>query len=105
MIGLWDVVILLYFLACGVSRLAGFNVTADQFSAGADKVKYFEGTPIPSSLLLVAVVVACAWTGRLGDFLAFGAIRLGPGLLHPLALLWAVSGSLMISKTIHIPKP
>jgi len=104
MTGLWDVAVLLYFVACGVSRLARFNVTADQLAAGADRVKYFEGTPIPSSLLLVAVVVACAWTGRLGEALPLGAMRLGPGLLHPLALLWAVSGSLMISKTLHIPK-
>jgi CDP-diacylglycerol---serine O-phosphatidyltransferase len=104
MTGLWDVVILLYFVACGVSRLARFNVTADELSAGADTVKYFEGTPIPSSLILVAVVVGCVWAGRLGDALPFGAIRLGPGVLHPLALLWAVSGSLMISKTLRIPK-
>jgi CDP-diacylglycerol---serine O-phosphatidyltransferase len=45
--GLWDVVIL-------VSRLARFNVTADQLSEDTGKVKYFEGTPIPSSLILVA---------------------------------------------------
>src|SRR5690349_4054265 len=49
----WDVIILVYFVACGVSRLARFNVTADALAAGGDKVKYFEGTPIPSSLLLV----------------------------------------------------
>jgi CDP-diacylglycerol--serine O-phosphatidyltransferase len=103
--GLWDVVILLYFVACGVSRLARFNVTADLLAAGGDKVKYFEGTPIPSSLLLVAVVAGCAWVGRLGEALPFGAVALGPGTLHPLALLWAVSGSLMISKTLRIPKP
>jgi CDP-diacylglycerol--serine O-phosphatidyltransferase len=102
--GLWDVAILLYFVACGVSRLARFNVTADQLSAGADKVKYFEGTPIPSSLLLVGLVAALAWAGRIGDALPFGAALLGPGRLHPLTLLWAVSGSLMISKTLRIPK-
>jgi CDP-diacylglycerol--serine O-phosphatidyltransferase len=102
--GLWDVAILLYFVACGVSRLARFNVTADQLSAGADKVKYFEGTPIPSSLLLVGLVAALAWAGRIGDALPFGAALLGPGRLHPVTLLWAVSGSLMISKTLRIPK-
>jgi CDP-diacylglycerol--serine O-phosphatidyltransferase len=104
MTGLWDVAILLYFVACGVSRLARFNVTADQLAAGTDTVKYFEGTPIPSSLILVAVVAGCAWAGRLGDALPLGAVRLGPGLWHPLSLLWAVSGSLMISKTLRIPK-
>jgi len=104
MTGLWDVVILVYFVACGVSRLARFNVTAEHLSAGADKVKYFEGTPIPSSLVLVAVVAASAWLERVGDTLPFGAVRLGSGYLHPLTLLWALSGSLMISKTIRIPK-
>jgi CDP-diacylglycerol--serine O-phosphatidyltransferase len=105
MTGLWDVAILLYFVACGVSRLARFNVTAEQLSAGGDKVQYFEGTPIPTSLLLVALLAACAWTGRLADALPLGAVQLGPGRLHPLALLWAVSGSLMVSKTLRIPKP
>ena len=102
--GLWDVVILVYFVACGVSRLARFNVTAEDLSGGGDKVKYFEGTPIPSSLLLVAVVAVSAWLDRVGDVLPLGAIRLGPGQLHPMTLLWALSGSLMISKTIRIPK-
>jgi CDP-diacylglycerol--serine O-phosphatidyltransferase len=104
MTGLWDVVVLVYFVACGVSRLARFNVTVESLAAGAGTVKYFEGTPIPSSLALVAVVAAAAWLGRVGDALPLGAVRLGPGVLHPLALLWAVSGSLMISKTLRIPK-
>jgi len=103
--GLWDVVILLYFVACGVSRLARFNVTAEQLSTDAGKVEYFEGTPIPTSVVLVGVVAACAWLGRVGDALPLGAVSLGPGRLHPLALLWAASGSLMISKTLRIPKP
>ena len=49
----WDVLILLYFVACGVSRLARYNVTAEELSDGGGKVKYFEGTPIPTSVLLV----------------------------------------------------
>jgi CDP-diacylglycerol---serine O-phosphatidyltransferase len=102
--GFWDVVVLVYFVACGVSRLARFNVTAEELSAGADKVKYFEGTPIPTSLVLVAVVALAAWLGRVGDALPLGEVRFGPGALHPLTLLWAVSGSLMISKTLRIPK-
>jgi CDP-diacylglycerol--serine O-phosphatidyltransferase len=102
--GAWDVVVLVYFVCCGVSRLARFNVTAEELSGAAGKVKYFEGTPIPSSLLLVAVVAVCAWLGRLGDDAPLGALHLGLGRLHPLALLWAISGSLMISKTLRIPK-
>ena len=102
--GGWDVVVLIYFVCCGVSRLARFNVTAEALSTDTGTVKYFEGTPIPSSLVLVAIVAVCAWLGRLGDALPFGTIRLGVGTLHPLALLWFVSGSLMISKTLRIPK-
>jgi CDP-diacylglycerol--serine O-phosphatidyltransferase len=102
--GALDVVVLVYFVACGVSRLARFNVTADALAAGGDKVKYFEGTPIPSSLILIAVIAVCAWRGRLGEALPLGAVGLGVATLHPLVVLWAVSGSLMISKTLRIPK-
>ena len=102
--GAWDVVVLVYFVCCGVSRLARFNVTAEELSTTTGKVKYFEGTPIPSSLLLVGVLTVCAMKSWLGDELPLGTVRLGVGILHPLALLWALSGSLMISKTIRIPK-
>src|ERR671935_2234303 len=50
--GGWDAVALIYFVCCGVSRLARFNVTAEQLSGGGAKVKYFEGTPIPTSVVL-----------------------------------------------------
>jgi CDP-diacylglycerol---serine O-phosphatidyltransferase len=104
MSGLWDVVILVYFVCCGVSRLARFNVTAEEMSATAGKVTYFEGTPIPSSLVLVAVVGVSTWLGHVGDALPLGSVALGPGRLHYLTLAWALSGSLMISKTLRIPK-
>jgi CDP-diacylglycerol--serine O-phosphatidyltransferase len=94
----------LYFVACGVSRLARYNITAESLSAGAAKPKYFEGTPIPSSLLLVAILAVAVWRGSVGDALWAGSLRLGPGTLHPLVLMYALSGSLMISKTIRIPK-
>lgn len=99
-----DIVVLLYFVACGVSRLARFNVTAETLSAGGDKVKYFEGTPIPSSVLLAAVLAIATVTGRHGDALWFGTVHIGPLGLHPLVLMFALSGSLMISKTLRIPK-
>src|SRR4029078_1748971 len=55
--GGWDMLCLTYFVVCGVSRLARFNVTAAALTApGTGKVKYFEGTPIPISILLVAVL-------------------------------------------------
>jgi len=105
MTGLWDALVLLYFTACGISRLARYNITADALATARGKVTYFEGVPIPSSTLLVLLLVALAWLGRIGPALPFGVVRLGPFDLHPLALLFLLSGSLMISKTLRIPKP
>ncbi len=101
--GLYDRIILVFFVACGVSRLARYNITAEKLADGGDKVKYFEGTPIPTSLLLVIVLWIAAWQGALGPQLWFGVIELGGFKLHPLVLMFLVSGSLMISR-IRIPK-
>ena len=102
--GGWDWVVLSYFVGCGVSRLARYNVTAESLSGEDDKVKYFEGTPIPTSLLIVVMLAAAAFQDRIGGDVWFGMVRLGPWQLHPLVLVYALSGSLMISKTIKIPK-
>jgi len=102
--GEWDWIVLIYFVCCGVSRLARFNVTAESLSAGGDKVAYFEGTPIPTTVLLVAVLAFAAWYGRIGENLYWGVWTVGPWSLHPLALLFVLSGTLMISKTLRIPK-
>jgi CDP-diacylglycerol--serine O-phosphatidyltransferase len=101
--GLVDRVVLGFFVACGVSRLARYNVTAEALSEGGDKVKYFEGTPIPTSLILVIALGVATWQGALGDELWFGAVKIWHFTLHPLALMFAASGSLMISR-IRIPK-
>lgn len=102
--GGWDAALLIYFVCCGVSRLARFNVTAESLSEGGDKVAYFEGTPIPTSVVLTAVLAFAAWQGHIGDAVYGGSLMLGPWQLHPLALLFGLSGTLMISKTLRIPK-
>jgi CDP-diacylglycerol--serine O-phosphatidyltransferase len=103
--GGWDMLCLTYFVVCGVSRLARFNVTAADLSDSATgKVKYFEGTPIPTSVLLVGVLAFACWQGRLGVDLYGGAWEIGPWTLHCLVLIFALSGTLMISKTLRIPK-
>ncbi|WP_373045230.1 CDP-alcohol phosphatidyltransferase family protein [Vulgatibacter sp.] len=103
--GGWDALVLIYFVACGISRLARYNTTAAAMSDDAGKVKYFEGTPIPSSLLLVALLAFLAMKGWFGARLPFGELLVGPWRFHPLVLLYALSGSAMISKTLRIPKP
>ncbi len=103
--GGWDWLGLSYFVCCGVSRLARYNVTAEALAGEGDKVPYFEGTPIPTSLALVVVLAVAASVGATGADLWLGQWQLGPWQLHPLVLLFALSGSLMISKTLRIPKP
>jgi CDP-diacylglycerol---serine O-phosphatidyltransferase len=104
--GGWDMLCLTYFVVCGVSRLARFNVTAaDLADAETGKVKYFEGTPIPTSIVIVGVLGAAFYLNRIEESLWFGAYQIGPALLHPLALIYAASGSAMISGTLRVPKP
>ena len=108
--GGWDVVILCYFVCCGVSRLARFNITAEQLAGEDDKVKYFEGTPIPTSLALVVMLVVAVDAGRIGHDFWFGAYRAAGGLFHPLVLAfalyytwcWVQTGQTLAMKTWHL---
>ncbi len=103
--GLWDALVLIYFVCSGIGRLARFNVTAESLTDDATgKVRYFEGTPIPTSLTIVGILAFAWYHGAVWDNLWFGSVKIGPGTLHPLVLLYFVSGSLMTSK-IHFPKP
>jgi len=101
--GALDVTILLYFVACGISRLARFNATADALADDTGKVKYFEGTPIPSSVMIVILLAVLHGLDRLGPAIWLGQWSIGDLVLHPLTLIYAISGSAMIS-TIRVPK-
>ena len=103
--GFWDVLLLTYFVCCGISRLARFNVTSQALTdSETGKVRYFEGTPIPTSIVLVMVMFALFQLGLTGADFAGGHVDLLCRGFHPFSLLFAVSGSLMIS-TVRIPKP
>ena len=103
--GGWDMVCLTYFVVCGVSRLARFNATAAELAdTETGKVKYFEGTPIPTTIVIVAVLALAFRLDRIDGMLWFGSYQIAGAELHPLALLYVASGSAMIS-TIRIPKP
>lgn len=101
--GSLDVAILLYFVGCGISRLARFNTTAASLADEAGKVKYFEGTPIPTSVGIVLILAVLHFQGRLGADMWLGRWEIGSMVLHPLALIYVLSGSAMIS-TIRVPK-
>jgi len=94
-----DQAILLYFVVCGVSRLARYNITAETMAEETGKVTHFEGTPIPMSVVPLGLLMGAFATDTLLPLRVFG---LG---LHLTALLFLISGSLMISKTLRIPKP
>lgn len=102
--GALDWVALLYFVCCGVSRLARYNVTAEAMAKETGKVTYFEGTPIPTSVVLVGLVAFAATQGRIGEAIYGGVWMLGPAALHPFSLFYVLSGTLMVSKTLRIPK-
>ena len=103
--GGWDLLCLVYFVVCAVSRLARFNVTASSLTdTDTGKVAYFEGTPIPTSIAIVGLLAMALWTGHIQADIWFGVYRIGPALLHPFVLIYVLSGSAMIS-TIRIPKP
>jgi CDP-diacylglycerol--serine O-phosphatidyltransferase len=103
--GGWDMVALTYFVVCGVSRLARFNATAAELAdAETGKVKYFEGTPIPTTILIVGVLAIAFRLDRIDGMLWFGSYQIAGATLHAMALLYVASGSAMIS-TIRIPKP
>ena len=104
--GGWDMLILTYFVVCGVSRLARFNVTAAALAdTSTGKVKYFEGTPIPTSIVIVLMLGVAFYLGAIDAGLWLGVYQVGPALLHPLTLVYGLSGSAMISATLRIPKP
>lgn len=102
--GLYDRIVLVYFVTCGVSRLARYNVTAEEMSEGTGKVKFFEGTPIPTSILLVGIMALATYYDAVREDVWFGEMMIAGFKFHPLVLMFAVSGSLMISR-IRLPKP
>jgi CDP-diacylglycerol---serine O-phosphatidyltransferase len=103
--GGWDMLLLTFFVVCGLSRLARFNVTAAALSDGTGKVKYFEGTPIPTSIIIVTLWGIAFTQEAIEDRLWFGVLQVGPAMLHPLTLVYALNGLTMISATLRIPKP
>lgn len=102
-----DHLALTVFVLCGLARLARFNVTVQFLPKDATgKSNYFEGFPIPTSLGLVGAMTYWVSQGWIGARLPFGTLLTGtPFEFHALALLFVAHGCLMVSKTIHIPKP
>jgi CDP-diacylglycerol---serine O-phosphatidyltransferase len=95
-----DQTMLIYFAACSISRLARYNITAEQLAGTPQgKVKYFEGTPVPLNIIPLTITLFAFTHGDLYPVRVFGLD------FHLISLLYLIFGSTMISKTLHIPKP
>ncbi|KIV96620.1 CDP-diacylglycerol-serine O-phosphatidyltransferase, variant 1 [Exophiala mesophila] len=104
----FDQLFLTFYVLCGLTRLARFNVTVAMLPKDkSGKSKYFEGTPIPFACLTVSAIIATwTWFGLIHESIPLGTILDGTLLeFHPAVLLFVLNGSLMVSKTLHVPKP
>jgi CDP-diacylglycerol---serine O-phosphatidyltransferase len=96
--------VLVFFVVCGIARLARYNVAAAK-ATGEDRPDTLKGAPIPTSVLVILVLALAFATGNVHEEVWGGSLRIGPGTLHPLVLIYAVSGSAMVSATIRVPRP
>ncbi|GBF66746.1 CDP-diacylglycerol--serine O-phosphatidyltransferase [Trichophyton mentagrophytes] len=101
-----DHILLTLFVLCGLTRLARFNVTVATLPKDkTGKSKYFEGTPIPTTLVLVGIMAYWLSQGWILEDLPLGVMLPGTALeFHPVVGMFLVSGCLMVSRSIHIPK-
>lgn len=103
--GGWDAAVLVYFVCCGLGRLARYNATAGSMADDTGKVRYYQGAPIPTSLGLVAVLAGLLGAGLVDERLPLGELAVGPWTFHPLVLVFLAHGSAMISGRLRVPKP
>lgn len=102
---LLDQLVLTLFVMCGLTRLARFNVTVSKMKKDkTGKISHFEGTPIPTSLLMVEVMAYWVYRGWVLETIPFGVIGSGILEMHPATLAFAVLGCAMASKSLKIPK-
>ncbi|SCV04571.1 LAME_0H19482g1_1 [Lachancea meyersii CBS 8951] len=101
-----DVLVLSFFVLCGLTRLARFNVTVAQLPKDVTgKSKYFEGLPIPTSLFLVGTMAYLVNQGFILDNIPLGIFAQSEWYeFHPAVLVFFLQGCGMISKSLKIPK-
>ncbi|KAB5526299.1 phosphatidylserine synthase [Coniochaeta sp. 2T2.1] len=102
-----DHVVLAFFVLCGLTRLARFNVTAANLPKDeTGKAKYFEGTPIPTTLGIDALMAYWVYSGKIHAAIPYGTVLKGTALeFHPVLAVFLLHGCAMVSRSIHIPKP
>ncbi|ODA76525.1 hypothetical protein RJ55_07795 [Drechmeria coniospora] len=82
------------------------SLMGQELDSLADLSQYFEGTPIPTSLGVDAIMAYWLYNGSVLDHLPLGVWLEGSVLeFHPVALIFVLHGCMMTSRTIRIPKP
>lgn len=78
----------------------------------AGKSRYFEGLPIPSTLILVGVLAFWTKQGWIEaeQGVPWGVVSLwqsetGAGDVHLVSIIFGSWAAAMVSKTLHVPKP
>lgn len=89
--------------------MARFNATVASIPKDTTgKSKYFEGLPIPSTLVLVGVLSYLTQKGWIEGKhgVPFGTIALWPdtGEIHVIVIVFGVWAAMMVSKTLKVPK-
>ncbi|QDS77880.1 tyrosine/serine/threonine protein phosphatase pps1 [Venturia effusa] len=102
-----DHLFLTFFVLCGLTRLARFNVTVAALPKDATgKSKYFEGTPIPTTLIEDSIMAYWVYKGWVLESVPWGVVGAGTWWeFHPIVAMFVLHGTAMVSKSIHIPKP
>jgi CDP-diacylglycerol--serine O-phosphatidyltransferase len=102
-----DVLILTFWVLCGLTRLARFNISANMIPKDkTGKSQYFEGLPVPTNLLWVAFMATLVYKDWILHNLPGGMIFKGTVVeFHVVAIGFFIQGCGEISKSLRIPKP
>ncbi|RCK56028.1 CDP-diacylglycerol--serine O-phosphatidyltransferase [Candida viswanathii] len=102
-----DVLFLAFWVLCGLTRLARFNISVNNIPKDkTGKAHYFEGLPIPSNLLWVAIMALFVYKDWIHDNLPLGTVfQETPFEFHLVTIGFVLQGCAEISKSLKIPKP
>ena len=92
------------YAAAKAAELGGIGIGCDVIDPAAVRTAFDSVVGHFGGVDIVVSNAGAAWQGRIGDALYGGATTVGTWTLHPLVLLFVLSGTLMISKTLRIPK-
>eukprot|EP00919_Chromeraceae_sp_WS-2016_P047917 GHVR01113485.1.p1 GENE.GHVR01113485.1~~GHVR01113485.1.p1 ORF type:complete len:220 (+),score=18.34 GHVR01113485.1:30-689(+) len=103
--GLLDVLCLMFFVVCSISRLARYNATSSFMENSKGKVKYYIGFPLPTSLCIVLLLFALWHLGLVGEYILLGKFIIAGWTFHPMSMVYFLWGLMMTTSRVKIAKP